>query len=107
MGVGRGCPDIVEQREGAVDDEIGRNDPRDVIGLDAAGFIVELNREIIAARQISLGLVGIRDAVLLYCEVVDRGLVAHTLCARTTTGQILTPIIVRCVSIVTNYHGET
>src|SRR3546814_6374669 len=62
-------------------------------------FIVELNREIIAARQIGLGIGGVRDAVLIDEEVGDRAIGAAELRDRMRFGPAVKAVIERVVRL--------
>ena len=72
--------------EGAVDDEIGRNDPGGMFGSDPRGFIVEFGGERGAARQIGVGIGGIGDAVLVVEEIGDQPIDAAELGDRVRFG---------------------
>ncbi len=99
VGVGGGGPDAVELAECAVDDEIGRDDVVRMVGLDPPRLVVHLHREIGAAREIGLGIGGVRDAVLVGEEVGDRAVGAAELRHRMRFRPAVKAVAERVVSL--------
>lgn len=92
IGIGGGRHDLFIEAEGAVDDEIGREDAGRMVGLHPTRFIVELDREILAARQIGFRIGGIGDAVLVDEEIGDRAIGAAELGDRMRFGPAMQAI---------------